>query len=200
MNELAAEILSIDSLQYGHTTSEWTIRWWRWLLSIPRIENPAFDSTGNNCGLCQEYPEVFFLCQTIGNSESQAFRKATVPKNKALFMPIINWISISGVDGETVEELNSVAKKKMDAVTDLELKLNGKVVDGLHKYRSCSPVFDIILPENNVLDMVSGSRRCVSDGYWVFLKPVRDNFTLNSFGSCSLGVNRIGIGYELTIS
>lgn len=200
MQELAAEVLSTNSMLGGHTVTEWTVRWWRWLLSMPRMASPAFDSTGKNCSLYQMYPEVYFLCQTIGNSESQVFRKVTIPKNKALFMPIINWISISGVDGETVEQLDSVAKKKIDAVTDLELKLNGRHVDGLNKYRSRSHVFDVILPENNVLDSTSGSRRCVSDGYWIILKPTKKIFTLSTFGSCSSGVNRIGVSYELLMS
>lgn len=200
MQELAAEVLSSDSLLGGHTVAEWSVRWWRWLLSMPRMESPAFDLTGRNCSLYQVYPEVYFLCQTIGNSESQVIRNVTIPKNKALFMPIINWISISGVDGETVEELDSVAKKKIDAVTDLELKLDGRHVGGLNKYRSRSRVFDIILPKNNVLDATSGSRRCVSDGYWIFLKPTKKIFTLSSFGSCSSGVNRIGVNYELSVS
>jgi hypothetical protein len=200
MQKIAADVLSIFSLYCGYTTAEWSARWWRWLLSIPRRENPAFDSTGRNCGISQQYPKVFFLCQTVGNSKSPVFRKAIVPRNKTLFLPIINWISISGVDGETDEEINSVAKKKIDAVSDLELKVNGERIKNLHDYRIRSPFFDIILPENNVLYEPPGSRRCVSDGYWIFLKPLQKKITLSSFGACSSGINRIGIVYELVVS
>jgi hypothetical protein len=199
VHELVAHVLSMDSPNFGHTSTVWTVRWWRWLLSIPRTENPAHDPTGKNSSLFQEYGDVFFLCQTMGNSESCIFRKATVPSGKVLFMPIINWISVSGVDGETPTELSLVAKNKIDAVTDLELKINGKAVEGLYKYRVRSPLFEIKLPENNILGDFRGRRLCVSDGYWIFLKPVKKNITLSSFGACSSGLNRIGVNYQLLI-
>ena len=44
---------------------------------------------------------------------------------KSVFMPIINWISILNVDGQTDEELASVAKKRMDVVSELEVTIDG---------------------------------------------------------------------------
>lgn len=200
MQESAAEVLPGNASYYGYTTCEWSVRWWRWLLSIPKDNSPVFDTTGKNCGLCQEYTEVFFLCQTLGNSENEIFRKATIPKTKALFMPIINWISISGVDGVTIEELRTVAKNKIDVVTHLEFKVNGRSLSNLYKRRSTSNAFEIILPENNILDTLPGRKWCVSDGYWIFLKPVQNNLILSSFGSCSSGLNKIRVNYILATS
>jgi hypothetical protein len=199
MQEEAVDILPLELFHDGCTAREWTIRWWRWLISIPRDQSPAFDSTGCNSDLYQIYPEVFFLCQTVGNSKCQLLRKTMVPRNKLLFMPIINWISISGIDGESVEELNSVAKKKIDSVTDLEFSINGQVVNGLHKYRISAPLFEVIFPKDNVLDVPPGLRRCVSDGYWMFLRPIKENIILSSFGACSSRANKIGITYEIIV-
>jgi len=195
-----ADISNGDPLNLECSNEEWSIRWWRWLLSIPRVHNPALDSTGMKSGVSQENVGVFFLCQTLGNSKTQIFRKASVPRGKTLFMPIINWISVSGIDGDTLQQLNSVAKKKIDAVTDLQLKVNGRAIEDIGRLRIRSPCFDVVLPEDNILGLVSGRRTCVSDGYWVFLKPEGNAMTLRTFGSCSSGVNKIGIAYYLTIS
>jgi hypothetical protein len=199
MHDPDAALLSLDRSNFGCTTDEWSIRWWRWLLSIPEANNPAFDSTGKNCGLFQEYQDVFFLCQTLGNSERPIFRKASIPKDKTLFMPVINWVSLSGVDGKTDEELSLAAKKKIDSVTNLKFQLNGIEVGGLSGCRIRSKAFDITLPEKNILNATHGPTRCVSDGYWVFLKPIKENATISTFGCCSSGINRIAISYELSL-
>jgi hypothetical protein len=39
----------------------------------------------------------------------------------------------------------------------------------------------------------------VSDGYWIFLKPLEKDTKLATFGSCSSGENKFGINYEITL-
>ena len=115
-------------------------------------------------------------------------------------MPIINWISILHIDGETDQELIEIANKGMDVVANLQITINGFTVkNGLEESQVQSPFFGVTLPEGNILGSPSGPIRAVSDGYWYFLKPLQGDTKLSSFGSCSSGVTKIGVNYNLSI-
>jgi hypothetical protein len=187
------------STPYGLSYEEWSIKWWQWLLSVPKSNNPAFDSTGRDANVGQSDPNVFFLCQTYERVKSIPDRSIHVHASKSVFMPIINWISILHIDGETDQELASIAKQRMDVVANLEIVINGtKINKGLEKYRAQSPFFYVVLPEDNIIEASPGTKRCISDGYWVFLTSLERYTRLSSFGSCSSGVTRIGVHYEIS--
>lgn len=200
MQSLPLPIFPIDSKPCGLTYSEWSTKWWQWLLSIPKSNNPAFDSTGNYANVNQNDPNVFFLCQTIESVASVPNRTITLPANRSIFMPIINWISTLHKDGETDREMIAIAKERMDVVANLEVTINGTTIkEGLEKYRAQSPFFDIILPEDNIVEVPAGPTRCISDGYWIFLEPLKKGTKLSSFSSCSSGVTKIRVSYDLNI-
>jgi len=200
MQSLPLPIFPIDSKPCGLTYSEWSTKWWQWLLSIPKSNNPAFDSTGTYANVNQNDPNVFFLCQTIESVASVPNRTITLPANRSIFMPIINWISTLHKDGETDREMIAIAKERMDVVANLEVTINGTTIkEGLEKYRARSPFFDIILPEDNIVEVPAGPTRCVSDGYWIFLEPLKKDTKLSSFSSCSSGVTKIRVSYDLNI-
>ena len=60
-------VFPADSKPYGLSYGEWTARFWQWLHSIPKQDNPAADTTGKNCGLKQTGP-VWFLPGTYGGT------------------------------------------------------------------------------------------------------------------------------------
>jgi hypothetical protein len=185
---------------FGVSLEEWTVRWWRWLLSIPKETSPASDYTGGNAAVGQSEPYVFFLCQTIEGVRSCPTRRITIPRGQSVFMPLINWISILHINGETDEELIKVANQKMDSIKALEFIINGQpcVLDR-RKLRYTSRVFKISLPEDNILDAAPGMTRCCSDGYWLFFKINIDNLRLDTFGSCSSGITKIGVSYDIRV-
>lgn len=194
----------IWSRPYGLSYGEWSARWWQWLLSIPRSKNPAFDNSGANANVNQRDPNVFFLCQTIDSTEGTRTptlnRKVTVNYGRSILMPIINWVSVLHLDGETDGELVSVAKKRMDVVSTLVLTIDGvSVEEAFERYRAVSPSFDMVLSEDNILGLPPGPRHLVSDGYWIFLRCLEKNTKLSTFGSCSSGVNKFGISYDITL-
>src|SRR5439155_25342315 len=61
-----AQVVPPDAFVAGRTIPEWSIEWWRWILSIPVAENPDFDYTGANAlqGQPPNRP-VIFLAQQI---------------------------------------------------------------------------------------------------------------------------------------
>ena len=63
----------------------------------------------------------------------------------------------------------------------------------LRPYRILSPLFDVRLGENNILEVKQQNTQMISDGYWVFLKPLTTGrHQLTSFGSCQSGKIMIG--------
>jgi hypothetical protein len=189
-----------DPNPFGISINEWTVRWWQWLLSIPKDMSPATDFTGSNAAVGQTEPHVFFLCQTIEGVKSLPIRRVSISRSQSIFMPLINWISTLHVNGETDEDLIKVANQKMDGIRNLEFKINDQpyVLDS-KELRFTSGIFPASLPENNILDATSGTTRCFSDGYWLFFKIKTNNLRLDTFGSCSSGITKIGVSYDIHV-
>ena len=206
MNPLSELLFPIDSKPYGLTYGEWTVKWWQWLLSIPISSNPAFDTTGSFANVNQNEPDVFFLCQTIEDNNNIAYtRKCSIPSGKCIFMPIINWISILYIEGNSEQEMISIAKEKMDVVDYLQVTIDETTItQGLCKYRIASPCFSISLPKDNVIEhfhIVQSNLniRAASDGYWIFIKPLeRDKeHHIRTSARSTCNSLKIEINYEL---
>jgi len=191
-------IYSLHSKPFGLTFEEWCIKWWQWLLMIPKPINPTNDHTGQNASIGQTDSNVFFLCQTIENVGQFPTRNVTIPKGRSIFMPILNWISDSYNHGKTQPELSQVAREKIDVIENLEFKLDGTKIQGLERYRVLSELFTVELPENNILNLPAGQACFISDGYWLFAGPILKDIVISTFGSCSNGITKIGITYILS--
>lgn len=73
---------------------------------------------------------------------------------------------------ETKEELSNCAKKIQDKTVPEFVTLDGVKIPHLENYRIQSDIFNFTLPENNILDLPPETSQAVSDGNWVFLKPL----------------------------
>jgi hypothetical protein len=187
-----------DSRPYGRSYSEWTAKWWQWVLGIPKSESPVIDNTGKNSAKNQMGP-VWFLAGTL---QGQAERSCTIPSAKAILFPVINFeASVAEGDGTTEEELAARAKLEMDQITDIRATISGSnIAYELKHYRIKSPLFNVTLPDDNVLGLPAQTTKMISEGYWLFLRPLEPgDYSLYSFGSCLAGKIKIGISYHLTI-
>lgn len=186
------------SRPYGISFSEWSIRWWRWLLSIPKDINPINDNTGEFNRQWQNDPKVWFLAGTFGGS---TIRKCTIPYGKAILFPIINY-EASFADEPLLTErhqLENKCKQEIDNIGKLYCNLDGIDIN-LSEYRIHSEAFEIDLPVDNCLLVKAGHTLMASDGYWLFLHPLaRGTHVIQSFGSCLEGKVKIGCKYQLTI-
>jgi hypothetical protein len=191
------ELFAPDSGPFGRTYAEWTAKWWQWVLSITKTENPLIDQNGKNCANNQSGP-VWFLAGTL---KGPAERSCTIPAHKAILFPVINVeASTAEGDGTTEKELAARVKFEMDQITDMRATISGTNVNELKQYRIQSPLFNVTLPTDNVLWLPAQTTKMMSEGYWLFLKPLEPrNYDLNSFGSCLSGRIKIGISYHLTI-
>lgn len=164
--------LPVDTNQYNLTYSEWTAKWWQWLLSIPQAINPSADATGENCDEGQSGP-VWFLAGTFGGLNQ---RNCEIPANKSILFPVINGECSYAEypDLRTEAELRSCAVSSNDAVSELMVTIDGQAINEsqLRNYRVQSPLFNVTFPSGNIYGLNEGPSQAVSDGYWVFLPPL----------------------------
>ncbi len=74
---------------------------------------------------------------------------------------------------KTEQDLRKCAKVMQDSVIQENASLDGVSIKGLDKYRVQSPAFTFTLGRNNILGLPAQSiTQYVSDGNWVFLKPL----------------------------
>jgi hypothetical protein len=191
------ECFSPESTPYGRSFGEWTAKWWQWILAVPKSDSPLIDHTGKNSAKNQMGP-VWFLAGTL---QGQAERSCTIPADKSILFPVINVeASVAEGDGTTEEELAARAKFEMDQITDMRAMISGTNLDELKQYRIQSPLFNVTLPADNVLGPPAQTTKMISEGYWLFLKPLEPGkYDLYSFGSCLAGRIKIGVSYHLTI-
>ena len=203
MNDTSFEglkIFPLDAHPYGLSYEQWTIKWWSWILQIPQENSPAFDLTGRNAYIKQNNPYVFFLCQTFDRNNSAPNRIVSIKKGLSLFFPLINWISVSPEDGNTDADLILKAEAKMDTIGDMKLNINGHpICTNLEKYRFKSHPFHVNLPRNNILELDAGIKKVASDGYWILTEAITVPFHLVTFGSCTSGLTKIGVRYEINV-
>ena len=188
-----------DSYPHGISYPEWTIRWWRWLLSLPKDKNPALDSSGVYSGQGQKDPHVWFLAGTFGGFSE---RRCTIPKGKAILFPIINYECCFAEEPSitTDIQLESKCKSEIDDIKELFCRIDELSLIDVSSYRVRSPMFSIALQEDNVLGVDPGSTKMISDGFWIFLKPLSiGRHQVTSLGSCRSGKIRIGATYNIDV-
>jgi hypothetical protein len=123
------EIYEISDEPLGLSYSEWSERWWLWLLSFPKSTNPAFNYSKEWMTTTHAATEnISFLCQTIESRKPIPRRRIQIPNGSYIFMPILNWISINDEADQTDEELIKLAKEKMDKVGEARFMLEWKQI------------------------------------------------------------------------
>ncbi|ALI37273.1 pterin-4-alpha-carbinolamine dehydratase [Candidatus Nitrosocosmicus oleophilus] len=156
---------------FGKSYKDWTAEWWKWAYSIPLNKNPAYDVYGINCNINQ-YGPVWFLDGTFNHS---ANRSCLIPDNIGILFPILNsecsYIEYPLIKNE--DGLMECAQSIQNHVNHLNATLDDRPLLNLDEYRIQSPLFNFSLPANNFLNLTKGEiSAAISDGNWVFLKPL----------------------------
>lgn len=183
-NNSTVDVFGVDSEPYGLSYPEWVIKWWQWFVSIPPEENPVNDQTGVNCGVGQE-GQVWLLGGTPGGF---AHRTCTVPSDKGILFPVINSMCDLTISSES--ELLACAKADTDRAINLRANIDGIELESV---RVQTPLANITYPENNIFGAPSGTTQMVSDGYYVYLKPLSPGTYDLSFGGETASTPTLGI-------
>lgn len=191
-------IFAKDSNPYNLSYEKWTEKWWRWVLSIPKHLNPLMDNNGEHCTEGQSGP-VWFLAGTTGNVY-HAERKCIILGEKAVLFPIIvSEFSFSEVPHiKRNDELLSYTATDIDECSILDASIDGVNLFDLHKFRIKIGPFDVSFPSDNLWNVRPGPTKAVSDGYWVFLKPLNEGDHIIEFHGVEPHF-RTQVRYRLTV-
>ena len=168
--DISTLIIEPKSSYFNLTYADWTAKWWQWAYSIPKDIHPAYDNTGEFCKESQKEPVWFFP----GTYQQTVKRYCEIPYGVAILFPILNseCSYAEYLQMKTKEELSNCAKKIQDTTVPEFVTLNGLEIPNLEKYRIQSDLFNFTLPKNNILNLPSQTTQAVSDGNWIFLKPL----------------------------
>ena len=175
--DISTLVFDPESSYFNLTYADWTAKWWQWAYSIPKNLHPAYDDTGKFCKVSQKEPVWFFP----GTYQNSVQRYCEIPYGVGILFPILNseCSFAEYPQMKTKEELSNCAKKIQDTTVPEFVTLNGMKIPNLEKHRIQSDLFNFTIPENNILDLPSQTTQAVSDGNWIFLKPL-------SFGNYEL--------------
>lgn len=193
------ECYSIDERPFGISFGQWTVEWWKWLLSCPNPVNPAADTDGANSSMNQHGP-VWFLAGTFGEKIVR-YRKSTIPYDRSILFPVINY-EVNFLEKPEINTENELVTNAVEDQNDI-IKVTAQVDHQLLtvcRVQSDPKLFIVDLPPENCLGLPSTRIEIASDGYWVFLKPLSTGLHKIFFhGSCSGGVRTCTASYDLTV-
>ena len=166
---LAAElVLATDAKVQGKSQTEWSRLWWQWALSFERDESPVADRTGDRCHLKQDHGSVWFLAGTYGTRRT--VRTCTVPRDKYLFFPLINYVVMPPAERNvSCEAATASARQMTDGPQALVLDIDGRRVEKLETHRLATVDCFNVLAQRQAAPSAYPS---ASNGYYVMLKPL----------------------------
>lgn len=197
---------------YGSTFGRWTVKWWQWLLSIPKDDNPAMDNSGVHGFESQGDENVWFLAGTFVTNSKLARRKVAIPSGRAILFPTIcyecNFLEDPIFRNE--HELKAHVTKDIDDIVESQASVDGIDVEAF-RVGSEPTLFPVNISNDiphgvNGIDSGNvvgpgGATQSVSDGYWVFLKPMSlGRHEIHFKGSCSAGTRKTEAFYDILIS
>lgn len=197
--QLSVECYAPNERPFGISFGQWTVKWWRWLLSCPSSINPASDKSGINSSLNQNGP-VWYLAGTFGE-DFVPHRECSIPDGKCIFFPIINFElnNLENPEFTTDEELISNVKKDEDDITNQIANVDGLEIVAW-RVESDPKIFHVDLPPENCLQIQSKRIKIASDGYWIFLKPLsKGKHKIFFHASCTGGLRSCTAFYDLNI-
>jgi hypothetical protein len=167
---------------------EWLYRtlakgWLKWAMGQPYSTGPIEDPTGASCGIDQRGP-VFYLAGTDGGP---AERDCDIPRNKALFIPLVNhWIIPPEEFVDTPEEMaefiafaESYFPENRAYTCQLDLRLDGEdiLADTAERdeefWTEIYDPFPIVLDDDNFTGGPGGLfPAALTAGHYALLKPL----------------------------
>ncbi|MBU8978088.1 hypothetical protein JI752_018210 [Lysobacter sp. MMG2] len=147
--------------------TQWVQRWWQWA-GLFDHSAPYQDRDGSRCALHQDGP-VWFLAGTDGRFD--AVRSCSIPADKHVFFPLINWI-VASDDSEVndteapptscTQKQASAARLADHVFTGLVL-LDGRPIGELKRMRVAG---------TTCFAVSADTPAAATDGYWLMLKPL----------------------------
>ena len=159
----------IGETPFGLSWKEWVKKWWNWCYQVPN-EVPIEDMTGQHCAKNQNEDKIWFLAGTYGGT---VHRNCVIPNGRAIFFPVVNDL-ISFYEYPNLQNelrLHDYARSDLDETIEVTVFVDSNLIKDSKKFRIHTNIFEIALPsKEDSSDLIP--TRAVSDGYWIFLKPL----------------------------
>ncbi len=165
-------VMPLTAKVEGEGYEQLSIRWWRWANSFPYDFAPYRDPDGRLCDMGQN-GAVWFLAGTDGRDWVQ--RRCVVPKDKHVFLPIINMYQrSSGPVAASQRKVMCDSLRDSIGVNNSSLSSAQVLVDGVpvsrpERFRVTTPACFDPFPQE---DGKNSGYVAASDGYWVLLPPL----------------------------
>lgn len=158
-----------DAKPFGIPYGEWTANWWQWNMGMPSASHLREHFDPAKCNMNQEGP-VWFLPDGLNGKE---FRSCTIPSDKAILVPLLtgNCDNDNPQSPMSDADLLKCASEGGD-FSVVSASLDGIPIQNLKIPRVTSPYFNMTVPKDNVFNNIPGIFRAISDGWYVFLKPL----------------------------
>lgn len=196
----------------GQSYGRWAAEWWQWALGVPAATNPILDATGRHCKQRQT-DKVWFLAGSFG--PDPVVRSCKIPKNTALFFPLINSAYGAFLDDPRKTRTEKYLRKAArcpDPVTELSVVIDGYDIPMLFDYftgktGSESPLFNVQLPPGNITGLDENFIRelvlspTAEEGYYLYVKPLSpgEHTIQIAAEGCYMGMSQ-NITYYLTVA
>jgi hypothetical protein len=186
---VAGDPISPADSAVGATYGVLAAAWQQWAGSMPASGHPLFDTADCSQG---QFGPIWFLggkfCR-YGDTECSdkpAVRSCTVPEGTALFFPVVNFSCLNAEAAQgfcgtstAVADMRAFIGSAVGSTADLQVLVDGKAIKGdlKSKFRVQSPVYPMVLPEDNLLaaigeGILAGAYWGVDDGVYVLLQPM----------------------------
>jgi hypothetical protein len=155
----------------GRSWENWVELWWQWYFSHSKESILVNDSKSEFSDKNKLHESVRFL---FGNFDSKVEKDFDIPKDTAIFFPIISDIISFATYPQlkTVSDLNAYSKAEIDRTKIISAKIDGNEIPNLNSYRVHSNLFHIGIIDKSKKDLKTETL-AVSDGFWLFIKPLR---------------------------
>ncbi|HLN35443.1 MAG TPA: hypothetical protein VK250_09225 [Nitrososphaeraceae archaeon] len=187
---------------YGFTYGQWTVKWWRWIWSIPDSTNPLRDDDGTYADINQPEKDVWFLVGTWATEKMTKVpnRDVTIPFDRSILFPVINCEAnpIEYPYLKTDEDIVNHVVKDENTIVLKEAYIDSMAIP-IQRVRSDPILFPLKVPHMyNPRGYVD--TKASADGYWVFLKPLPvGTYNIKFSGACEMGRLNTAANYKITI-
>ena len=166
-----AAVVPVDQLAAGKSYGQWLALRSKWALEIPWDgHHPYQDRTGADVLRNQSGPVLYLY-----GSSNPTTRTIAVPDDRMLFVEILgnncSTVEAPPFYGRDEAELRACVESFREA--DLFLEIDGVTVPNLESYHVVSPLFDFVLPANNIDGVPGGGPgQGVAAAVGVILEPL----------------------------
>jgi hypothetical protein len=164
-------VLPPNSRVQGMTYGEWSAVWFQRAFGIPASENPLLTPDASETCFFDRVGNVGLGIAGFAPFETSC----SVPAGTKLFMLIVatecSTLEPPPFHGENEEQLRTCAIATLPS-PELEATIDGVALENLSDYLVTSPLYQLTLPEDNILGLPAGTGQSVAHGAWLMLAPL----------------------------